>query len=238
MAGNQDNTFAQSQSRLSDVVRQLKIEHAERGDVVVDMKEADRARLELLAEALVPVIEDVPLDDDRFDFALSSGLQPRLWIDATAHVMMGRDRRTYRFVRDTRLGRVVLAESADIDPVTEAVTDYVAERMLERERVFAGETVSFRPSKNDHEKEGVSGDKAHDDNDKAAALADDADKASHGSGLASTAGDASHGRDLPAHFAERSAQPSNAAALGKLLIVLVLLALGGAGVMWANGQFG
>ncbi|WP_204315774.1 hypothetical protein, partial [Stenotrophomonas maltophilia] len=69
--------------------------------------------IEILAQDLKPVFDEVPADDEQWDFAISTGLQPRLWIDATAHVMMGRDRRTYRFVRDTRLGRSVLAESPE-----------------------------------------------------------------------------------------------------------------------------
>ena len=85
--------------RLSDVVREVKIAAAEREDVVVDMREADRARIDLLAEELAPVFEQVPAEDDQFDFVISAGLQPRLWIDAIAHVQMGPDRRTYRFVR-------------------------------------------------------------------------------------------------------------------------------------------
>ena len=120
--------------RLSDVVREVKVAAAEREDVVVDMKEADRARLELLAEELAPVFQDVPEDDEQFDFALSSGLQPRLWIDAVAHVHMGRDRRLYRFVRDTRYGRAVIAESNDMIRMADSVTRYVAERMVERQR--------------------------------------------------------------------------------------------------------
>ncbi|KXF76699.1 hypothetical protein ATN84_11720 [Paramesorhizobium deserti] len=130
--------------RLSEAVRTAKIAAADRGDVVVDMKEADRARLELLAQDLQPVFDEVPSDDPQWDFALSTGLQPRLWIDATAHVMMGRDRRTYRFVRDTRLGRIVVAESTEIKPVSDAVTAYIAERMVERERLLEGDLVDLR----------------------------------------------------------------------------------------------
>jgi len=130
--------------RLSDAVRTAKIAAADRGDVVVDMKEADRARLELLAQDLQPVFDEVPSDDPQWDFALSTGLQPRLWIDATAHVMMARDRRTYRFVRDTRLGRIVVAESTDIKPVSDAVTAYIAERIVERERLLEGDLVDLR----------------------------------------------------------------------------------------------
>ncbi|MBB2971263.1 hypothetical protein [Mesorhizobium sp. RMAD-H1] len=130
--------------RLSEAVRTAKIAAADRGDVVVDMKEADRARLELLGQDLQPVFDEVPSDDPQWDFALSTGLQPRLWIDATAHVMMARDRRTYRFVRDTRLGRIVMAESTEIKPISDAVTAYIAERIVERERLLDGDLISLR----------------------------------------------------------------------------------------------
>ncbi|QKV17079.1 hypothetical protein [Oricola thermophila] len=130
--------------RLVDAVRKVRIASADKSDVVVEMRDATLTRLELLAQDLQPVIDEVPEDDDRFDFALSSGLQPRFWIDATAHVAMAPDRRTYRFVRDTRLGRIVLAESADRAAIVDAVIDHVAMRIHERELVLAGETVSYR----------------------------------------------------------------------------------------------
>lgn len=126
-------------TRLADAVREVKNAFADRDDVVVDIREAQRTRLELLAEDLQPVFADVPDDDDRFDLAISAGAQPRLWIDAVTHVTMARDRRTYRFLRDTRLGRVVLAESADMKPVAEQVTRYIAERLIERRRVLEGD---------------------------------------------------------------------------------------------------
>lgn len=137
---------ADAQGRLANAVRMAKIASADRGDVVVDMRDADRARLELLAQDLQPVFDEVPADDQQWDFALSSGLQPRLWIDATSHVMMGRDRRTYRFVRDTRLGRIVVAESTEIRPVSDAVTTYIAERIVERQQLMEGDVVSLRLS--------------------------------------------------------------------------------------------
>lgn len=124
--------------KLSDAIRDVKNAFADREDVVVDMREAHRMRLDLLAAELAPVFADVPADMDNFDFAVSSGLQPRLWIDAVSHVAMGRDRRTYRFLRDTRIGRVVLAESTDMKPVADQVTRYVAERVVERQRMLEG----------------------------------------------------------------------------------------------------
>ncbi|TGQ32359.1 MULTISPECIES: hypothetical protein [unclassified Mesorhizobium] len=124
--------------KLSDAVRDVKNAFADRDDVVVDMREAHRMRLDLLAAELAPVFADVPADMDNFDFAISSGLQPRLWIDAVSHVAMGRDRRTYRFLKDTRGGRVVLAESTDMKTVADQVTRYVAERVVERQRMLEG----------------------------------------------------------------------------------------------------
>ena len=124
--------------RLSDAIRDVKNAAADRNDVVVELREASRTRLDLLAAELAPVFEDVPADIDLFDFTISSGLQPRLWIDAVSHVAMARDRRTYRFLRDTRLGRVVLAEDAAIKPVADQVTRYVAERIVERQHLMEG----------------------------------------------------------------------------------------------------
>lgn len=126
-------------TKLSQAIVDVKNAAADREDVVVELREASRTRLELLAAELGDVIADLPADDQQFDFAVSSGLVPRLWIDATAHVAMGRDKRSYRFVRDTRLGRVVMAESADTRQVAEQITRYVAERIVERQRMIDGE---------------------------------------------------------------------------------------------------
>lgn len=131
-----------AKGRLADAVREVKNRVADRDDVVVELREAGRTRLELLLVELAPVIEEIPAEADIFDFSVSAGLQPRLWVDAVAHVSLGRDRRTFRFLRDTRAGRVVLAESASMAPVAEAVTRYVAERLVERERALAGEWVA------------------------------------------------------------------------------------------------
>jgi hypothetical protein len=128
-------------SRLADAVRDVKNAAADREDVVVELREAQKMRLELLAAELMPVFAEVP-GDAGFDFAMSSGTQPRLWIDAVSHVTMGRDRRTYRFLRDTRLGRVVLAESLEIKPVADQVTRYIAERIVERQRMIDGDVES------------------------------------------------------------------------------------------------
>jgi hypothetical protein len=122
---------------LKDAVRDARIEAAERSAVVVDLRDAELARLELLNEALDPLFKDIPDDVELFDRGISRGDIPRLWVDVVAHVEMGRDKRQYRFVQDTRYGRAVLAESYDVPDMTQAITHYVARRMVERERALA-----------------------------------------------------------------------------------------------------
>lgn len=122
--------------RLRDALRQARIEAADRTGVVVDLRDAEVARLEILNEALDPLFAQIPDNIELFDRGVSQGDTPRLWIDVVAHVMMGRDKRIYRFVQDTRFGRIVIAESHDAARIVEAVTDYVARRMIEREHAL------------------------------------------------------------------------------------------------------
>jgi hypothetical protein len=123
--------------RLKEALRRARIDAAERTGVVVDLHDAEVARLELLNEALDPLFAEIPTEVDLFDRGISRGESPRLWIDAIAHVVMGRDKRIYRFLQDSRFGRKVLAESVSIPDIAEAVTRYVAQRLIERERALA-----------------------------------------------------------------------------------------------------
>jgi hypothetical protein len=122
---------------LKAAVRDARIEAAERSGVVVDLRDADVARLELLNEAFTSLFEEIPKDVDLFDRGISRGDVPRLWIDVIAHIEMGHDKRQYRFVQDTRYGRAVLAESYEIPEMVASVRRYVARRMVERERALA-----------------------------------------------------------------------------------------------------
>jgi hypothetical protein len=131
--------------RLREALRQARIEAADRTGVVVDLRDAEVARLEILNEALDPLFGEIPDRIDLFDRGISQGETPRLWIDVVAHVAMGRDKRQYRFVQDTRNGRIVLAESHEVAAIVQAVTDYVARRMVERERAFAASPVAPAP---------------------------------------------------------------------------------------------
>jgi hypothetical protein len=122
---------AQSLSPLKEAIHQARVDN-----VIVDLRDAELARLELLNEALNPLFAEVPPEIDLFDRGISRGETPRLWIDALAHVAMGRDKRLYRFLHDSRMGRRVLAESYEVPDIVPAVTTYVARRLVERQRAL------------------------------------------------------------------------------------------------------
>jgi hypothetical protein len=136
-SGAAGNTGEGQPRRLRDALRQARIEAADRTGVVVDLRDAEVARLEILSDALDPLFAEIPDTIDLFDRGITRGDPPRLWVDVVAHIVMGRDKRTYRFVQDTRHGRIVLAESNEVPPIVEAVTDYVARRIVEREHALA-----------------------------------------------------------------------------------------------------
>ena len=64
---------AQSPSQLKEAIHQARVEAAERTNVVVDLRDAELARLELLDEALNPVFAEVPAEVDLFDRGISRG---------------------------------------------------------------------------------------------------------------------------------------------------------------------
>ena len=121
--------------RLADVVRDMRTAEADRLDALDREGEAARARLTLLVEELDEVFEQAGGEEAGFDFQIGPGPHPRLWIDAATHVVVARDGRTFRILRDSRGGRTVLGETDDVDDAADHVTRYIATRTLERERL-------------------------------------------------------------------------------------------------------
>src|ERR1700709_203788 len=138
-------TDEQKPQRLKDALRKARIDSAERTGVIVDLRDAEVARLELLNEALDPLFAEVPDTIEMFDRGIAHGDTPRLGVEVIAHVDMGRDKRTYRFMQDSRYGRTILAESPEIHEIVEAVTGYVARRIVERERAPAADEGPLLP---------------------------------------------------------------------------------------------
>lgn len=125
--------------KLKLAIRRARLDDAERTKVIAELRGAETARLEMLRDELLPVAAEIPDDVDLFDIGLVSTERPRLFIDMIGFVEMGHDRRTYRFVQDTRHGRVLIAESERLEPIVDAVTDYIARRLIEREKALAAD---------------------------------------------------------------------------------------------------
>ena len=122
--------------RLAEVVRDMKIAEADRLDAADRDGESARARLELLADELSEVFDEAGGEEAGFDFRISGGSSPRLWVDAATHVDLARDGVTFMVLRDGRNGRMLLGETSDVDEAADTVTRYIATRSLERERLM------------------------------------------------------------------------------------------------------
>ena len=128
---------------LSTALRRARLEEAERSAVFAELRGAEIARLEMMEEAIKPVLAQAPESVDLFDLGLSLGERPKLFVDMLAYIEMGRDRRMYSLVQSTRHGRVTIAQSERIEPIVEAVTQYVARRLVEREKALASTPVAM-----------------------------------------------------------------------------------------------
>ncbi|SEC86897.1 hypothetical protein SAMN05519104_2256 [Rhizobiales bacterium GAS188] len=122
---------------LKALIRRAKLDDAERSSVIAELRGAEQARLELLRDALEPVFAQVPPQAELFDHGLVPGEKPRLFVDIVAFIEMARDRRCYRFIQDTRGGTIVLAESEKIEAMTQEVANYLARRLIEREKALS-----------------------------------------------------------------------------------------------------
>jgi len=126
-----------SSAKLRDAMRKARVAQTVRNDVIVDLRETELARLEVLADTLAPVFTELPEDAEQFECSLVAGSTPRLWIDMLAFIDMGRDKRTYRFISDTRSGRQIMLETTNVADIADRVTNYIAHRLVERERSLA-----------------------------------------------------------------------------------------------------
>ena len=125
---------------LRDALRRARSDSAERSGVLVELRTAELARLDLLKERLEPIFAQVPDEVDLFDAAILPGDPARLFVDVLGFIEMGRDKRTYRFFQDSRHGRKLIAETESLTDITQSITDYVAYRMVEREKALVSDT--------------------------------------------------------------------------------------------------
>src|SRR3954465_14866173 len=128
-------------ANLREAVRRARLDDADRSTAAADLKAAEQIRLEILRDALAPLLAELPEDAALFDHGIVPGDRPRLHIDILAFVDVADDRRQYRLVQDTRWGQRGMAETDDIQAIIRAVTDYVALRLVEREKALRSDSV-------------------------------------------------------------------------------------------------
>jgi hypothetical protein len=121
--------LAEAMSRARELARVVDVPRA-------SSKALKAARLETVRQQLAPLYAAIPRDVELFDLALVSSDKPKLFVDIIAFIELTPDD-TFRFVQDTRTGRTVLLETDDETTLRDAVTDYIARRLIERERALA-----------------------------------------------------------------------------------------------------
>lgn len=122
--------------RLRQALRQARLAEAAHLDAILDLQSAEALRLQVLKDDLAAIVGGRPETSDIIDLALVPGPPPRLWIDMVSYVLMAPDPRTYRFQQDVPSGHEILLETTDRQAVVEAVTAYVAHRLIERQRAL------------------------------------------------------------------------------------------------------
>jgi hypothetical protein len=102
-----------------------------------------RARLDTVLAAIQPMLARIPADAEMFDVGVTPGFgrdgapgRPRLFLDMVAALEC--EGEGYRLMRATRQGPVALGEASDVGGAVRLVADYVARRLVERERALDG----------------------------------------------------------------------------------------------------
>ncbi len=119
---------------LSGALRQARLAEAAHFEAVLDIRDAQTLRLQVLKDELAP---DILANADAaafVDLALVPGDPPRLWIDLITSVVMAPDPRTYRLVQDVPAGRQSLLETADRAEMIASIKQHIAHRLISRER--------------------------------------------------------------------------------------------------------
>lgn len=132
---------------LSGALRQARLAEAAHFEAVLDIKDAQTLRLQVLKDDLAPVVADNNAATSFIDLALVPGDPPRLWVDLITFVIMAPDPRTYRLVQDSPAGRQTLLETTNRPEMVERITQHIAHRLIAREREMNRESALAASSK-------------------------------------------------------------------------------------------
>ena len=111
-------------------------------------------RLEVLRLELAEVLSNDKTA--RFVDLKISGLEtPRLWIDLISYVVMEPDSRTFSFMVDRQDSSELLFETSKREDMHKFVVDYVAHRIIERERAAASQRLEAKPANGEYSTAGL-----------------------------------------------------------------------------------
>ena len=130
-----DGSDGPRDGRLDKALRSARLAQAEHLNAIFEIRDMQHLRLEALKEDLAGVIAEKPGAGDVTDLTVDSEEPYRLWIDVLSYVIMEPDPRTYRFVQDTEEDRQLIFETTDRAEMVRKITEYVAHRMIEQERL-------------------------------------------------------------------------------------------------------
>lgn len=123
---------------LNGALRQARLAEAAHFEAVLDIKDAQTLRLQVLKDELAPMILANAEAAAFVDLALVPGDPPRLWVDLITFIVMAPDPRTYRLIQDGPGGRQTLLETQNRPEMIERIKQHVAHRLIAREREKTG----------------------------------------------------------------------------------------------------
>ncbi|MGI9372328.1 MAG: hypothetical protein ACR2OJ_07510 [Hyphomicrobiales bacterium] len=132
---SESDTNKVAAGRLDRALRSARMAQADHLNAIFEIRDIQHLRLEALREDLENVIAEKPGAQDVSDLAIEASEPYRLWIDVLSYVIMEPDPRTYRFVQDTEEERQLIFETKDRPEMVKKITEYIAHRMIEQERL-------------------------------------------------------------------------------------------------------
>lgn len=123
---------------LNGALRQARLAEAAHFEAVLDIRDAQTLRLQVLKDELAPMILANAEAAAFVDLALVPGDPPRLWVDLITFIVMAPDPRTYRLIQDGPGGRQTLLETQNRPEMIERIKQHVAHRLIAREREKTG----------------------------------------------------------------------------------------------------
>ncbi len=135
---------AQAAIALAEAINRARQTQASRENRAEDARILAVGRLETLRARLAPIYAAIPRDVELFDLGMVGHDPPRLFVDIIAFIEIAQDRRSFRLMQETRAGRILIGETADEREMAALVTDYIAARLVERERALAAREMRGR----------------------------------------------------------------------------------------------